>query len=235
MATSARVLSAENSPFRPSSRLSPGFRSARGARIGRVRPPLCRRVTFATFDRLPPAVRETHGIACDGGAAGRTRVRRGRGLLSRMIAAIMAFPPEGEHALHVTFEESDRVECWTRDFGGHRFSSTLPHKSRRLAERFGPLRFSFDLLRDPSGLSVAMRGRSALGLPLPLPLAPLGAGMAGGRVLPLRYAARLAVRRARAAFRGRIAPSSTRWPAPTAGDPAEDVHRLSRSLTSLAP
>jgi hypothetical protein len=84
----------------------------------------------------------------------------------------MRFPPEGLWPLHVAFAEAEGVERWTRDFGGHRFASELSAKGDRMVERFGPLRFAFDLPSDPEGLEMRLRGWSAFGLPLPLLLAP---------------------------------------------------------------
>ncbi len=42
----------------------------------------------------------------------------------------------------------------------------------RLAERFGPLRFHFDLPSDGQGLTMRMRRWTCLGVPLPMALAP---------------------------------------------------------------
>ncbi len=85
------------------------------------------------------------------------------------------FPPEGEHALHVDFEEEDGVERWTRDFAGRRFSSDLSQSGDLLVERFGPLRFAFALEGDETGLRMLMRHWSLFGLRLPLWLAPTSA------------------------------------------------------------
>ncbi|MCJ8052699.1 DUF4166 domain-containing protein [Shinella curvata] len=134
--------------------------------------PLYRRVIGPAYDRLPEPVRGMHDVIGDGGAAGRGRVRRGRSLLARLVCAVMRFPPAGEHDLHVAFEERDGVERWTRDFAGNTFSSELSQSGGCLVERFGPMRFSFDLPSDANGLTMVMRGWSVLGIPMPLRLAP---------------------------------------------------------------
>nr|WP_314085542.1 DUF4166 domain-containing protein [uncultured Shinella sp.] len=139
---------------------------------GKLYVPLYRRVIGPAYDRLPEPVRIMHDIIGDGGAAGRGRVRRGRSPLARLVCAVMRFPPEGEHALHVAFEERDGVERWTRDFAGKTFSSELSQSGTRLVERFGPMRFSFDLPCDEHGLTMVMRGWSVFGIPMPLRLAP---------------------------------------------------------------
>lgn len=134
--------------------------------------PLYRRVIGPDYDRMPEPVRRMHDVIGDAGAVGLGRVRRGRSLLARIVCAVMRFPPEGDHQLHVAFEERDGVERWTRDFGGKTFSSELSQSGRRLVERFGPMRFSFDLPSDESGLTMVMRGWSIFGIPMPLWLAP---------------------------------------------------------------
>lgn len=136
------------------------------------RPPLYARVMGPAFDSLPPAVRSMHQLSGDGGAHGAADVIRGRGPLARLIAAMMHFPPAGTHDLHVAFSEQGGVERWTRDFAGVRFTSHLSERRGRLVERFGPLRFAFDLPADGQGLTMVMRRWSAFRLPLPLALAP---------------------------------------------------------------
>lgn len=136
-------------------------------------PSLHARVMGARFNRLAPAVRAMHDVLRDGGARGEATVRAGSNPIARLVARIMRFPPPGDHPLHLAFAERDGVERWTRDFGGRRFRSTLSGHDGRLAERFGPLRFVFDLPGDEEGgLRMVMRGWSAFGVPLPLALAP---------------------------------------------------------------
>lgn len=134
--------------------------------------PLYNRVIGPAYADLPPAVRGMHDVVGDAGAAGRATVWRGRSLAARIVCAVMRFPPEGEHALHASFEERDGVERWTRDFSGHAFTSELRQRGERVVERFGPMRFSFDLPVDTAGLRMVMRGWSVFGIPMPLWLAP---------------------------------------------------------------
>ncbi|MEW6642337.1 MAG: DUF4166 domain-containing protein [Pseudomonadota bacterium] len=135
-------------------------------------PPLYARVMGAAFDTLPPRVRAMHDVLRDHGASGRAVVTRGRGLAARMIARLFGFPPEGEHDVHVSFDERDGVETWTRHFSGHTFRSRLSQRGALLVEAFGPLRFGFTLPGNGEGLTMQMR-RWWLGpLPMPLALAP---------------------------------------------------------------
>jgi hypothetical protein len=135
--------------------------------------PLYRRVMGTEFDRLAPALRRMHSISRDEGAHGRGTVTRGRHPLAKLIAAMMGFPAEGDHALHVHFRENDGIEHWTRDFGGKRFSSALGEHKGEMVERFGPLRFHFALRAENDGaLAMEIRRWSFLGLPLLSALAP---------------------------------------------------------------
>ncbi len=134
--------------------------------------PVYRRVMGEAYDALPQPVRHMHDVFGDAGAEGVATVRRGRSPLARLVATIMRFPPEGEHRLHVSFEEEAGAERWTRDFDGHVFVSELSQSGRHLVERFGPMRFYFDLPSDENGLTMIMRKWSVLRVPMPLFLAP---------------------------------------------------------------
>lgn len=135
-------------------------------------PPLYARILRDRFDRLPPVLRAIHGFGGDGGARGQAEVERGRHPLARLIAALFGFPPSGMHALHVSFRIDQGRERWTRDFSGSCFSSELSRSGDRLVERFGLLRFRFDLPADEAGLRMVLHGWSAAHVPLPLFLAP---------------------------------------------------------------
>jgi hypothetical protein len=119
--------------------------------------PLYERVMGTRFDNLPPAVRAMHSVLRDGGASGRATVRQGRNLLGKLLGRAMCFPPEGEHALHVDFAERNGVERWTRHFGDYHFHSHLSERDGMLVERFGILRFGFDLPSDGNELQMIMR------------------------------------------------------------------------------
>jgi hypothetical protein len=123
------------------------------------------------FAELPHAVQAMHDVHGDGGAAGEGTVTRGKGL-ARLIGRIMRFPPSGTYPLHVSFTGHGGKERWVRDFGGHRFSSELSPAGQGVAERFGPLRFAFDLPSDANGLRMVLLGWTAFGMPMPRALGP---------------------------------------------------------------
>ena len=140
----------------------------------RLPPPLCARVMGERFTALPEMVRTLHKVCGDGGASGEAVVTGGETFLARLIARIMRFPKAGSHPLHVSFAEHDGVERWTRRFGDQTFSSELSERDGRLVERFGPLRFTFDLPSNAHGLEMHLRAWSLFGIPMPLALAPRG-------------------------------------------------------------
>ena len=133
--------------------------------------PLYARAMGARFTQLPAQVREMHMVAGDAAACGEGNVRRGRGI-AWLIGRVMGFPPAGDHPVRVTFAEHAGKERWTRDFAGHCFSSELSQAGRGVAERFGALRFVFDLPSDAGGLRMELRCWTFLGVPMPRVLGP---------------------------------------------------------------
>jgi Domain of unknown function (DUF4166)/Saccharopine dehydrogenase NADP binding domain len=130
------------------------------------------RVMGDRFAQLPKPVRAIHNIQGSASAYGEAEVKRGSSIIARLVCAIMRFPPAGNHQLSVQFDEKNGVERWTRDFGGHRFSSKLTEANGRLVECFGPMRFHFDLPTNDQGLNMVMRRWSIFHIPMPLWLAP---------------------------------------------------------------
>ncbi len=115
----------------------------------------------------------------------------------------MRFPPAGSHPLHVSFVERDGVERWTRHFGDRSFSSHLSEQAGQLVERFGALRFVFDLPSDEHGLTMHIspleRVRPAIAAGAGA--AHVSARMGGRQPLPLRRADLAALDRADRALR----------------------------------
>ncbi|MBY3557609.1 SDR family oxidoreductase [Rhizobium laguerreae] len=143
-----------------------------------ARQPLYQRILGSAWERLPPALAALHG----GGArvaSGRARIERGGGLLARIVAGVIGFPPAGEDVpVTVRFAVDGDKEIWTRDFGGKIFRSIqLEGKGRDqhlLAEVFGPFRVLMALVPDGEKLRLVVRGWRFCGIPLPLFLAPGG-------------------------------------------------------------
>lgn len=152
---------------------------ATGFRDGETRGPLYRRLLGAAFDSLPERVRAIHDSEQDRVWRGRAAVRRGEGVLARIVCAVVSFPPAAEDVpVMVRFSVRDEVERWTRDFGGRLFSSDQAEgrgrSARLLTERFGPITVALALVVDGPRLRLVPRRWSLFGVPLPNALLPGG-------------------------------------------------------------
>ncbi|TAV01649.1 DUF4166 domain-containing protein, partial [Rhizobium ruizarguesonis] len=112
-------------------------------------------------------------------ASGRARIERGGGLLARIVARVIGFPPAGEDVpVTVRFVSDGDKEIWTRDFGGTVFRSwQVAAKGRDrdlLVEVFGPFRVLMALMPVGKKLRLVVRGWRFCGIPLPMFLAPGG-------------------------------------------------------------
>lgn len=160
-------------------RLFAGRRIHTGFREDRPGDPLYRRMLGASFDTLPPKVRELHDSVVARRWEGTASVARGRGLLAHMIAAAIGFPASGEGVpVTVAFEPERGGERWTRTFGGHAFASHQSLGTRRnahlLVERFGVVSVALALVTEGDRLQLIPRRWSMLGVPLPRALLPKG-------------------------------------------------------------
>ena len=133
---------------------------------------LYERVMGPAFRELPPTLRAMHRPWRDASGEGEAEVTGGGNAVARGIAGIMGFPAPGHHLLRVDFVTRGGTERWTRTFGKRSFTSEMRASKGQLVERFGLLRFRFDLLADDKGLSMRMRGWSAFGVRLPMILGP---------------------------------------------------------------
>src|SRR5215470_5173214 len=108
--------------------------------------PLYRRILGEAYATLPQPLQVMHDLKRELTATGVGSVERGRGLLARLAAAIVGFPPAGDDIpVQVTFQLKDGRELWQRSFAGQRFASTQEEgkgrSARLLCERFGALSF----------------------------------------------------------------------------------------------
>ena len=151
--------------------------------------PLYRQILGAAFDTLPPKLQLLHGSKAERRWQGHADVRRGTGLLARIVAAIVGFPKAAAHVpVTVAFTPQKNGERWTRDFGGKRFASLQSRGNGRndylLVERFGPLSFAMALVIEHDRLHLVPRRWSAFGIAMPRRLMPRGIGVeteAGGQ------------------------------------------------------
>jgi len=128
---------------------------------------------------MPAPLQAMHDLQNEMTAEGAATVTRGRGLLARIAAALVGFPPAGESVpLRVDFKVEQGRERWTRSFAGRSFHSTQEQGRGRfewlVCERFGPLCAGMALVLDDGKLRLIVRRWSVFGILLPVWLAPRG-------------------------------------------------------------
>lgn len=138
--------------------------------------PLYRRILGADWDVLPEPIRAMHTLHDRLQARGFSSVERGTGLLSRLAAWLIGFPPAADNVpVTVDFELKNGVERWQRNFGGKRFVSyQSAGKGGLIDERFGPFTFGLELRLVQGRLHLLMRRWRFRGIPMPASLAPRG-------------------------------------------------------------
>ncbi len=140
--------------------------------------PVYRQVMAGAFDAMPDAWRAVHDLRVGTlNVEGRASVRRGKGLLARLVGAVIGFPAAGDDVpVSVRFERRGNAELWTRTFGGKAFSSLqAPGRGRSehlVVERFGPLAVAMAPTTQDGRMSLVVRRFSVFGVPLPLWLSP---------------------------------------------------------------
>lgn len=143
------------------------------------RAPLYRRVLGEAWDSLPAPLQTMHDVQSERTADGVAVVERGSGLLARLVAFVIGFPPAGtDIPITVSFRARHGREYWQRNFAGQAFSSVQEQGrgrfERLLWERFGPLNFVMALVCESERLRFVIRRWSVCGIPLPRALAPRG-------------------------------------------------------------
>lgn len=141
--------------------------------------PLYHRLLGPAFAWLPPRVRELHGSTAARRWTGQAVVRRGNGVMARVIGRIFGFPNTAPQvSVTVEFSPGDGAERWTRRFDGKTFSSVQSCGTGRnqylLVERFGVAAFALALVIDGDRLFFVPRRWSMLGVPMPGCLLPAG-------------------------------------------------------------
>ena len=141
--------------------------------------PLYPKVLGPAFAALPESLQRLHGRSGARRWSGTAEVRRGRGLLARIIARLFGFPREGTDVpVEVSFTPEGDGERWHRTFNGKRFSSWQSPGTDRdehlLVERFGPARFALALVAENDSLCLIPRRWSLFAVPMPHFLLPRG-------------------------------------------------------------
>jgi len=137
-------------------------------------PVLFRRLLGHRFDQLPAGVRSVHGASEPAIFSGSAIARLGASPLARLIRSLLGLPRPGRSKVEVQVTPDRFGETWARRFGDARFRSRLVDTGPLglFEERFGPVRFEFDLQPTTTGVLWRMSGWSVMGLPLPRSLGP---------------------------------------------------------------
>jgi hypothetical protein len=144
------------------------------------RQPIFRQVLGDAFSDLPAAIRELHngsGVSCFSGNAS---IRRGTGVLARIVGWLAGFPAASDNIpITVQIDQQGCKETWQRNFDGHTFSSEMSVIGGRLSglmcERFGPSKFGMALVVEEDVLHYIARRWTFLGIPMPKWMMPRGA------------------------------------------------------------
>lgn len=140
---------------------------------------LYRQLLGSAFATLPAQVQALHADPHARQWSGVAEVRRGRGMLSRIVGGIFRFPAAGcDVPVSVGFAPERGGERWTRNFAGREFSSWQGRGQGRneqlLVERFGIIDVALALVVEQDKLWLIARRWSCLGIPLPKALLPNG-------------------------------------------------------------
>jgi hypothetical protein len=192
----------------------------------------------SAFAALPAPLRAMHGAGWHRSAAGEAEVEGAAGLLARIVARLVGFPPSGRLPVRVTMSTDGDGECWVRDFGGRRFRSRLRWRGEagRLEERFGPFAFTLEVPAGEWGLGMRVERWRCLGVRLPRWLAPFGDATesvdAAGR-FRFDVSIRLPLGLGRVVrYRGWLLPEPEAAPVPRAGGEAAAAPPALRSQAS---
>ncbi|MGL4322018.1 MAG: DUF4166 domain-containing protein, partial [Paracoccaceae bacterium] len=138
-----------------------------------------------SFAALPAPLQDLHAVMDERRWVGQATVTRGRGVLARLVAWVMRFPPaRAGTPLTVTMARKGETERWTRNFDGRRFHSTLRWRGGQMTERFGLLTFAIGLRVQDGALHYPVTAGRCLGIPIPrlfLPVSDTAETAADGR------------------------------------------------------
>jgi hypothetical protein len=139
-----------------------------------------RQVLGDAISDLPAPIRELHNGSGISRFSGNASIKRGTGVLARIVGWLTGFPAANDNIpVTVEIEQQGSRETWQRDFDGHTFSSEMSINSGRFAglmcERFGPSKFGMALVVDEDTLHYVARRWTFLGIPMPKWMMPAGA------------------------------------------------------------
>lgn len=140
---------------------------------------LYRKILGSAFATLPPRLQELHGTTTVRRWKGHAEVRRGSGIMARIVGAIFGFPKAASKVpVTVILSPEEGAERWSRNFDGKVFSSVQSRGTGRneglLMERFGVASFALAIVVKDGRLGLVPHRWSLLGIPMPRFLLPTG-------------------------------------------------------------
>ncbi|VAV92356.1 hypothetical protein MNBD_ALPHA08-2021 [hydrothermal vent metagenome] len=141
--------------------------------------PLYKKLLGKTFEQLPEQLQLLHDLTTPQKWHGIAQVRRGTGLISRLIAVFLGLPKQADETpVTVTLTPQNRHESWVRNFGGkilpsEQFVGTGRYQGL-LLERIGLMTIALELVVKDQRLYLIPRHWNLMGIPLPKILLPAG-------------------------------------------------------------
>lgn len=141
--------------------------------------PLYRRILGDIFDTLPAQIQAIHDDVRSRKWQGFAEVRRGEGILSKVMGSVIGFPKNAKQTpVTVEFNSIDGEEHWLRTFGKKSFSSVqsqgIGRNEHLLVERFGLIKVALALVVKEEKLFLVPRRWTLFGISLPKSLMPNG-------------------------------------------------------------
>ena len=138
-----------------------------------------RHVLGSAFDALPKKVQELHSVSGVTRWSGVADVRRGKGILAKIVCAAIGFPQAASNVpVDISFEPEADGERWIRNFDGKIFSSLQQRGIKKneflLVESIGIFDVGVALVVEAERLYFVPRRWSCFGIPLPKTFLPKG-------------------------------------------------------------
>jgi len=132
---------------------------------------LFRRVLGAAYDKLPDQIRSLHEGGAFLSSTGQADVVHGPGFWAGLAIMFSSLPAKGRNVpVTVEFIADGDGERWRRNFNSKIFASRLAAVAAGkplLAERYGVVKVTYELIPDPHGITWRQVGMRILGLPAP--------------------------------------------------------------------
>lgn len=136
--------------------------------------PVIPHILGPTFATLPEEVQNVHLTFTVHRFRGRASVKRGTGILARLLSKLFGFPPTATDVpVEVVKTATLKGEQWERRFGPCRFGSFLAASPQGLTERFGPFTFAIGVHVSDCALHFPVTGGRFGPIPLPRWLLPI--------------------------------------------------------------